>query len=424
MSACPTTGRRFGRRWALGLLVALGLVAAGWWGCWQLVLERHWQAAHAALERHDGWHAYEELQPCLAAWPDRIEVRLVAARAARLAGELDAAEAHLTVCEDLAATDGEVLFERTLLQTQQGDLRPYQESLRRLIANNDARQLVALAALARGLADTLQINEAAVYLDKIAQSDPEFVPMLLLAGELRVRYQHPLEARPFLDKAVELLPQARTPRLRLAECLLQLGAVREATANLELLQRQDPRHAEVLLALARCRGYRNQCDDARAVLDRLLSMHPRHLDALVERGRLEQRVGDPMLAQTWLRRAVVENPDHLAAWQILEASCLAAAQDDAARACRAEIERIELESGRVQRLVAQAAQSASPSAAALTEIGDRWRRLHNSREAQKYLFNALQIDAHHGPAHRVLAELFEQTGQPHRAARHRALANL
>ncbi len=422
MTVCPTPVRRSTRRWAFALLVALGLGAAGWWGYREFALDRHWQAAQAALELHDGWRAYEELQPCLLAWGDRQEILLVAARAARLAGALDDAEAHVAACERLAPTDDDVRFERMLLQAQQGDLQPYQEPLRRLLATPDERQPTVLAALAGGLADTLQINEAAAYLDKIAQRDPEFVPMLLLAGELRVRYQHPTEARPFLEKAVERLPHALTPRLRLAECLLQLGAVREAAAHLELLRQQRPDHAEVLLALARCRGYRNQSDSAQKLLDHLLLKHPQHLEALVERGRLEQRVGDPILAQSWLRRALEINPDHLAAWQILEASCLAAAQADPARACRVEIERIELESGRVQRLVVQAAQAPTPSVTVLTEVGDRWRRLHNGREAQKYLFSALQIDPRHGPTHRALAELFEQTGQPHRAARHRALA--
>lgn len=422
MTNSPTIGRHSLRRWTVGLLVALGVGAAGWWGYRQLVLHRHWRAAEAALERHDCWQAYEQLQPCLDAWGDDLEVLLVAARAARLAGALDAAEAHVAHCERLAPTEDAVRFERMLLQVQQGDLQPYWEPLRRLIDIADDRQNDALAALASGLANTLQVSEAVDCLDKIRQRDPDFLPMLLLSAELRLRFQRNAEARWFLEKAVMQLPNALTPRLRLAECLIQEGAARDAAVHLELLQRSHPDHADVLLALARCRIYRNQVDSARELLDRLLLRHPRHLEALVERGRVEQRVGDPNLAQTWLRRALEVNPDHLAAWQTLEASCLAASQTEAAQRCRAEIERIEVESGRLQRLVVEATQSPSAGAADRTELGDQWRRLHQSRDAQKYLFSALQIDSRYGPAHRALAELFEETGQLHRAARHRALA--
>lgn len=423
MTERATTGRRPLRRWALGLVVALGLGIAGWWGYRQFVLHQHWNAAEAALARHDCWQAYEELQPCLEAWSDRVEVLLLAARAARLADRLDAAEAHVGRCERLAPDDDAVRFERMLLQVHQGDLQPYQEPVRRLIEIPDERQHVVLAALAHGLANTLQVSDAVECLDTIRQRDPEFVPMLLLSAELRLRFKRNTEARWFLDKAVALLPDALVPRLRLAECLLDEGAVREAAAHLERLHERHAHDAEVEFALARCRVYRNRLDSARELFDHLLLKHPRHVEALVERGRLELRVGDPVLAQDWLRRAVDVNPHHAAAWQALEAACLAAAQTDAAHACRAEIDRIELELGRLQRLVVQSTQTQFAGAAERTELGDRWRRLHDARNAQKYLFSALQIDAGHRPAHQALAELFEQTAQPHRAARHRALAH-
>src|SRR5688572_18944570 len=189
MTDSPTTGRHSQRRWALALLFAIGVAAAGWWGYGQYVLHRHWQAAEAALERHDCWQAYEELQPCLRAWGHRLEVLLVAARAARLAGELDAAEAHVADAERAAPTDPDVKFERMLLQVQQGDLQPYREPLQRWIDIPDGRQIQVLAALAGGLANTLQVSDAVECLDKIAERDPEFLPMLLLSAELRQRFQ-------------------------------------------------------------------------------------------------------------------------------------------------------------------------------------------------------------------------------------------
>src|SRR5262245_52625388 len=200
------SGRGSLRRGALALLAALGIGAAGWWSYQQYALHRHWRAAQAALARHDCWQAYKELQPCLVVWSDRLEVLLLAARAARLTGALDSTEAHLAGSERLAPDDDAVRFERMLLQVQQGDLQPYQDSLRRRIETPDERQSEVLAALATGLANTLQISEAVDCLDKIAEREPEHVPMLLLSAELRRRFQRNAEARWFLEKAVAQLP--------------------------------------------------------------------------------------------------------------------------------------------------------------------------------------------------------------------------
>ena len=422
-----TTARRAWRRWALVVLLALGGGAAGWWGYRQYQLDQRWQAAQAALERHDCWLAQEDLKPCLVAWPDRLDVRLLAARAARLADALDEAEAQVAWCERAAQTAPEhaadVRFERMLLQVQQGDLKPYEVQTQRWPRLLPPNKILLLDALARGFAETYHVSDALQCLREIDEIEPEYVPALLLQSQLHMRYKRHEEALGPLEKAVAVVPDALPPRLQLAECLMSLGRPRDAVVHLEWLRQRRPAHAEVLLAMARCRIYRNQLDDARQMLDGLLVIHPRHVEALIERGRLEFRVGDLAQAAAWLRRALDVHPDHIVAWRLLEATTQAQGLADDHERAQAKVEQLDHDMGQLQRQELRLTQELRPAANDLFELGERWRSLHNDREAQKSYAGALQQDANHRPTHRALAALFAQTGQPHRAARHRALAD-
>src|SRR5438093_9430678 len=105
MTGFSPAKKRAWRNWSLVLFAAFAASAGGWWWHGQRQLQHHLQAAQAALERHDCWRAREELQPCLTAWGERLEVRLLAARAARLADAIDEAEGHLAACEQMIDTE-------------------------------------------------------------------------------------------------------------------------------------------------------------------------------------------------------------------------------------------------------------------------------------------------------------------------------
>jgi len=424
MTESSTKRKRSPGRWAVALLLLLAASAGGWWWYGQRQLQHQLHAAQAALDRHDCWLALREVQPCLRSWGGRLEVRLLAARAARLADALDEAEDHVTVCERLIESEpdaaDEVRFERKLLAMQQGDTISRAAQWQPSFPVSEARQLEALDALARGLAETYHHTEAFVCLEQIAQRDPEYVPMVLSRGQIQLRHKRHEEAEGYFEKVVAALPESLLPRLQLAECLIQTGQPRAAVAHLDLLNERCPDDADVLYALGRCHVYRNQLDQAKQRFDQLLAKHPRHYDALVARGRLEFRVGDPALAEKLLRRALDVHPDLVDAWLVLEA--LTAENASQAASCRAEIERIENAMGRQQRRMLWAVEAESNKVPLFMELGDGWRELHTPRQAQRWYFCALQEDPGYRPAHRALAEIFAETGQPHRAARHRVLA--
>src|SRR5439155_27034966 len=85
------------RPWRALALTAFGLVAialAG--GIWYV--RNEWQAAQAALAEGQPREARSHLDICLFVWPRDVEVHRLAARAARMTGDIQAAEAHLKQC--------------------------------------------------------------------------------------------------------------------------------------------------------------------------------------------------------------------------------------------------------------------------------------------------------------------------------------
>src|SRR5437868_15243409 len=82
-----------------------------------------WRAAQVALAADRPEEARSRIAVCLLIWPRDSDVHLLAARAARLSGDLQDAEAHLNQCLKLhgGATEP-VQLEFLLLRAQTGEL--------------------------------------------------------------------------------------------------------------------------------------------------------------------------------------------------------------------------------------------------------------------------------------------------------------
>ena len=83
----------------------------------------HLRAGREAVAHYRTNEARRHLDACLQFWPQSTAAHVLAARAARRAGDYDAAERHLDACE---STDGtrppDVVFEWALLSAVKGDL--------------------------------------------------------------------------------------------------------------------------------------------------------------------------------------------------------------------------------------------------------------------------------------------------------------
>jgi predicted Zn-dependent protease len=409
--------------WGVGVAAAALATVAAWWSFQDAACRNHWREAHLAFEDQDAERARFHLAPCVAWWNGRLDVRFLAARSARLAGNYDEAEEHVAFCERHGGLpDEELRRERALLQVQQGDFNGYRESLMPEGPNDPRLPPSVLEAMARGLEATSFFDQAVAMLQQLFQQDPENPRGNLLAGSIFLRKHHAAEALWYFQTAVRQLPDALVPRLRLAECLLELGQPREAATHLQALVERYPGNPEVLMAQARLAVYRAQPAEAKQVLRRLLTLKPNHVNALVALGRLEYRHGDPRDALICLNQAVEIQPYKLEAWEAL-AWCHAALGEPAEEnRCLVEYARVGRELGEATRLALLVRQEKTDELDLRIELAERYERLHDTARAIEWRLCTLHLAPQHAATHRALADLFERTGQPHRAARHRALA--
>jgi hypothetical protein len=220
------------------------------------------------------------------------------------------------------------------------------------------------------------------------------------------------------EKAVEVSPTFEA-RLGLAGALYRVGRPWEALALYQQLRREQAANPDVLLGLARCQFALHEVAASQQLLDELLDQQPRHAAALLERGRLAVHAGQWPEAENWLRQAAVAAPRYDCEAQRLLGRCLEAEhKTEDARKCLEELGEREAKVLRVECLTLQS--NREPRNVELRyQIALELMRLGREPEGMAALLYVVEQQPQHGPAHQALADYFERTGQPRRAARHR-----
>jgi tetratricopeptide (TPR) repeat protein len=302
-------GRRF-RILLLVLLPVLGLLAV-WvgrhaWGLWQL------SAAQEALGRRDWPRARACLDACLRLWPEDPETTLLAAQAARRAGDLPEALRLLAAYRKLPGLPEAADLESHFAKLQLGDPEGAERDLAFCRAHpNHPQTPLVLEALILGALVANDPGRALRALD-LWDSKPtgpaDVAQGLLWRGEALKRMGDPDGALSAYRKAVATGALGDVAELRLAEMLVR----QEPREALSLLQGLEGKHhpgPEVPLLLARCRRNLGDLDESGRLLDRLLSDAPDSVPALLERGQLYLDQRQPEQAERVLRRAAELAPE-------------------------------------------------------------------------------------------------------------------
>ncbi len=404
---------------------ALGLCLVGLVAYQAVVLvraERHAWEARRALERFDFDGAREHLRHALAARPHRAEFHFLAARAARRAGDLEDAEAHLAECERLGGSSESALrLERFLLRARGGELSSVEGNLLRWVSERHPDTDLILEVLARAYADAGKIPEAAYHVGELLRRDPDHVSGLLLRGRLKERVNRFDEALRDYERAVELQPQDTWARLSLGELLLHFKRPTDAAEHFEYLERRLPGNAAVRLGVARCRRGLGRTDEAVRTLDALLAEHPREPLVLTERGQLALELGSPDGAEPLLRRAVELAPyDPRANYSLYQCLQQLGREQEAAKFLD-QMRRGEADQKRYVELV-QEVLKAEQAPAQRCELGVICLRTGREEEGVNWLLSSLREGPHRPEAHRALADYYDRAARPDLAARHRRLA--
>jgi tetratricopeptide (TPR) repeat protein len=419
-------GSPWRRRRLLILALLLVLPGAGTAGAF-LWLHHQRRAAERALDRYAFDEARQHLDLYLRVRPGDRDAQLLTAQAARRADAYDEAEAHLATCLRHENMTEEVARERLLLSAQQGDLGDMEGLLQSRTGPDNPEAALVLEALAKGYLNRAWDADALTCLNRLLERQPDNAPAWLLRARVWERRalggetEHEADALHDYEKAAALEPSFEARRGR-AGALYRTGRPWEALTEYERLCKEQPADSDVLLGLARCRYNLNEPGEARRLLDALLERSPDHAAALMERGRVAFHAGALTEAEGWLSRAVaLAPPCDLEALRLL-CRCLEDNHKGEEAGRRAgQLREREADLLRVDRRVLEA--NRNPTDVALRyEIALEQMRLGREREGVAALFLVLEQQPRHGPAHTALADYFERTGQPARAARHRRAA--
>ncbi len=134
--------------------------------------------------------------------------------------------------------------------------------------------------LVRGLLDNGQFQAAENELERILERDPEYVPALVLMGEVlaaHARWWEQSAAPSYLQRALELEPNNLEAQQALIDyCLneaedgLRWGNVEYAYEMLQQALDYQPKNVDVLTLLGRCHVMADDMDEVQACVDRIL----------------------------------------------------------------------------------------------------------------------------------------------------------
>jgi tetratricopeptide (TPR) repeat protein len=407
------------RRPKLFLLLTGVLLACSCVGLRQYALHQ-WQAARVALNAERVGEARGRLAFCLSVWPWDPEVHLVAARAARLDGDTEAAEAHLNRCLRLqnGATEG-VQLEFLLLRVQKGEIDEVAAALIDTVEKGHPESPIILDTLAKAYLLRLRYKPAYACLSRWIELYPEAARAYQWRGWVLERVNKHKAAAEDYHRALELDPDLLPARLRVAEMLLEDNQAPEALPHLERLYRQAPDNPMVQARLGICRFIEGQTEEARRLMTAAVVQLPDDPSLLVTIARLHLQEGQGAEAERWLRKVLAKDPSDTEALYVLVSALRLQGRAEESAAVSEQHERTRLLVDKTNELLSKVADGPGATADEYAEIGTTLMQIGRSSLGVYWLEQALERDPGHQAAHRTLAEHFETKGEPERAAAHR-----
>ncbi len=205
--------------------------------------------------------------------------------------------------------------------------------------NADAANMRGLAASHQGLADT-----ALACFRKAIEAAPRRCEFHAnLAGLYLMHHQYD-KALASYRQALKLKPSLLPARLGMASTLTALLRYDEAIDVLQQLQRQRPRDQDILMRLFRACYHAGRIGDAETWLRKLLSLNDQHVDAHYSLGMLLLENGDQQAGLEAIRSTLRLDPHHADAAILLSSGKRFHEEDEDAHAIMDMFQKAEPES--------------------------------------------------------------------------------
>jgi tetratricopeptide (TPR) repeat protein len=384
----------------------------------------HWRKAERALERLDLDAARGHLQSCVNIWPTSAATHFQLARTCRRLGDLDAARTHLEKADELHWVRELIDLEYVLMQAQTGAVARVESTLLSYLEEGHSEARLILEALVRGYVQVNVFGEAFRWATIWQEQYPDDWQAYYWRGEALARgsmQNLAPEAAANFQRALELKPDLRNARLRLAEAQVRTGQFAEALEHLNVYREEDPDHPTAVTASARCLRSSGRSEEARRLMDDWLSRNPGNGLAFMVRGQLEMDQDRPEQALKWLLR-----PETQALFNMELNETLARVYrrlGNLAEADRYDEKNLQLDKDFKRMEMLTKESFINPK-----DVSPRWEagtillRHGQHQEAARWLLSALQEDPNHKPTHQALAELYQRIGERRRAEEHRRKA--
>jgi Flp pilus assembly protein TadD len=378
-----------------------------------------WNSARKEVAEYRIDEAQKHIRFLLFLRPNNIPLHLLAARAARLNGDFDEAEKHLTKCLKLAkgSTD-KIQIEFLLMRVQRGEEDEVAGELIQYVEADHSESALILETLARAYMRNLRSGTAFTCLSRWMQLEPDNYQPYEWRGWVLEKLNDWGGAIEDYTQALKLNSECTSARLRLAELQMEHSNIEEAALNLEQLAKQFPDRADIKARLGQCRFIQGN-DDARSLLEDAVKEMPNDHALLNHLAKLEMQAGNYVKAEAWLRHALkVETTDTEARFNLV--SCLQ--QAGHMKEADGEMDRYRKDTAmlnRVSRILQSDAEHPTNDPDALHEVGAAFLDSGNTRVGLWWLNRVLRLDPAHQAAHKTLAEYYESQGDKENAAQHR-----
>jgi tetratricopeptide (TPR) repeat protein len=399
--------------------VFLVVVAAVVVGLWRYAVHQ-WQVAQTELNDGQYQQARERLNFCLTAWPRSPEVRVLAARAARLTGDLDAAEAHLNRCLKMqgGATDV-VQIEFLLIRVQSGEVDDVARPLFDAVEKGHPETAVILETMARAYIIRLRYKPAYACLSRWIELRPNDAKAYQWRGWVLERLNNHKSATTDYHKAMELDPDLIPVRLRVAEMLLEDKQAPEALPHLERLYKQAPDNPHVRGRLGMCRFLQGRTEEARELMESAVIHLPKDPDLLVYLAKIDLQDGKGPEAERRLRKVLETDPSDTETLYNLASALQLQGRSEESAAVLKEYEWKRELVDRTNHLLQNVADSPTAKADDYAEIGRLLLEVGREKLGMYWMDRTFEKDPANQSAHRALVAYYERKGNADKAAVHR-----
>jgi len=406
--------------WTVALVVAIGLAQGYAWLRYEL--------AKSDLSKDQPGEAANHLAQASAIWPwgQRPVVLIARARAARKSGDLPAAMEFLREARrNESATTPELTFEWSLLHAVDGNASEVAEYLQQRAEAEPEQQREVWEALVQGYMAVYRANDAYT----VCQQWVAKYPADLRAKELRGLAAIQGRGRGLrlgADDLAEVLkgdPSRISARTARSIALLDLGAFDEAQPELEHLVREQPGESMHRVRLARCLNMTGRGPEAEAMLDGVLREQPENGMALRTRGQFALASARYEEAERWLARAAVVLPNDYQTLFLYSQSLQQTGKGSEAERQLQRASEVRSRSTQLAELRTRKLAENPLDPALYTEMGQLLLASGKIEQGLRWLEAAVALEPNYRPAHSILADHYERSGNPAKSALHRKFAS-